>query len=931
MRIILSFLLLLSTFTGVSQKLVQDTVLVKKQLPNGLTYYIYPTNRVKGQAYFRLFVKAGSLQETANQRGVAHFLEHMAFNGTKHFKSNELIDFLETKGSKFGHDLNAHTSFEETIYKLKIPTKEPAVIDTTLTVMSDWVHGMLLDSLEIEKERGVVLSEWLSKQSPSNQKGQYFLQTLLNNSLYSKRTVIGDTTSLKNFKRSQLQAFYQKWYDPSLMAVAVAGDVDAKEIEQKIKQKFAAIPTQRPSPILGTIVNYAKDSLVIYHDKTTKKTELNLIQLRNPMRNVNTAQAYEQYLMRIVINKLIAARFAQLSFLENNYTDARINLSNFLNSKGVLLASFSFKPEKALQAIADFNKHYAQIVQHGFTSFEIKKITKSMLSAFEAKVKENKPVPASGMMSQMYADFFNGNSIISVSDEYELMKKCFSKLTVQKIASHIKNQQTGSPFRYLLTTGDEDLDKLPSKTKLLAAIQTRKQLKVAPFENNFEVPKKLLSRSIQAGTIKKIKKISAIDAKEIYLDNGMKVIYKKTAKSKESVLLAGFKKGGLYALDSTDYMSAQYAAPTVAISGYGDFTRDALSYYLAGNSAKVQFLIDKTRVGFFGSSKIKDLKTLFELYYLKATQPKVDSLAYKKLKDLSIAKISEDPLTAKEVFQEKLKYLVRGKDYTTQKLTKATLRNNLSKQKLIPIYKDFFAQAEGFVLTVISDQDLEVLLPYIEKYLGGIPKGNSKIAYLYQPKDLVKQSKRLVANGEESSKAFYTVIHQQRKKEKNIPVQEINNQILENVLKLELNKRLREELGVVYGVRVAISATQHPRPLSRQSISLVCKPADVEVIQTEIDNIIQQIAEGTLDISAHLKKTQVNLVSKFNRQKQKNSFWTKSIRDYYFNQYKNWNFVTDYPKWVANTTVKDIQKITQTYFFKSPKIEAILYPKTNNR
>lgn len=927
MRIIISFLVALCMATGFSQSLVQDTVLVKKQLPNGLTYYIYPTNKVKGQAHFRLFVKVGSLQETEKQRGLAHFLEHMAFNGTKHFKANELIEFLETKGSKFGHDVNAHTSFEETIYKLKVSTKNTSVIDSTLTIMSDWVNGMLLDSFEVEKERGVVLSEWLSKQSPKNKKGQFFLQTLLNNSLYSQRTVIGDTTSLKNFKRKELKAFYQKWYDPSLMAVAIAGDVDAEEVEHKIIKKFAKIPTQSPKPLLGEIASYTNDSLVIYKDDLTKKTQLSYIQLHEPLRDVNTQQAYKEYLMRVLINKLITTRLAQLSFQENEYNNASINLNNFLNSKGVLLATIDLKPENALQGIRDFNKHFQQIFQYGFTELEIKKVTKTMLASFGAKAKENKPVSASGMMGQMYEDFFNGNKIISLRDEYALMKNCFSELTAAKVLVFLKKNETNSPFRYLLTTNEKEWDKLPSKGMLFKAIQEHKTIKVAPYEHHFKVPKKLITQSIQPGEIKKIKNIPEIDAQEIHLTNGATVIYKKSLKSKESVLLAGFKKGGLYAIDSTDYVSAQYAAPAISVSGYGAFSREALSYYLSGNSAKVQFLIDKTRAGFFGSSKIKDLQTLFQLFYLKATDPKIDSSAFKKLKDLSIERIVEDEPSPKEVFQKKFKYLVRGKDYTTAKRTKAQVEEKLIKEKLIPIYKSFFANADGFVITLISDKELEVFLPFIKTYIGGIPKGEVKNAYKYQPRPLKKKNKSLVAYGEESSKAIYTAIHQQSKKVKNIAEVEIKNQILENVLKLELNKRLREELGVIYGVRVSVSATQHPKPLSRQTIALVCKPADVDLIKSEIAEIINEIATGALDIEMHMEKTKSNLISKFNISRQKNSFWTKSIRDYYFNSYSNWDFVTAYPQLVNNISKKDIKKITQTYFLKSPKIEAILYPK----
>ncbi|ALJ03994.1 hypothetical protein APS56_01970 [Pseudalgibacter alginicilyticus] len=909
--------------------MIQDEILIKKQLKNGLTYYIYPTDKVEGQGHFRLFVKVGSLQETENQRGLAHFLEHMAFNGIKHFKANELIEFLENKGSKFGHDLNAHTSFEETIYKLKIPTKDPTVIDSTLTIMSDWVNGMLLDSLEVEKERGVVLSEWLSKQSPRNQSGEVFLNTLLNNSIYNERTVIGDTVSLKHFKLAELKAFYNKWYDPSLMAVAITGDINPIEIEEIIHKKFANIPSEFPKTSVGKIPDYKKDSLIVYSDNWNKKTELNYIQLQDVYKNVNTKTSYHGYLTRSVLNKLISARLAKLSFNDTKYKKTSINISNFLKSKGALLATVELKPESALDGINEFNMHFQQIFQYGFTPLEIEKVSKTMLAAFNRTLQEDKPISAAGMINQMYQDFFNGNMIISLEDEYKMMEEYFYKIDSIQILSALKENKKNSPFQYLLTTNNEHVNSLPNKKELLHTIQKFKTQKVKPYKNDLYVPERLLKNTPKPGIIKRIEPLTAIDAQKILLNNGATIIYKKSLTNQDNILLAGFKKGGFYAMDSINYLNAQYSAPAVSMSGYGDFSREALSHYLAGNSAKIQFLIDKTRSGFFGSANTKDIKTLFELFYLKATEPKVDSLLFKQLKDVSIDNISDKPKSAKENFQEELKYLIRGKDYTTQPNTKSELDKGLNQEAIIPIYNTFFKSANNYVLTIISDKDLEVVLPFIKTYVATIPKGEFDTSYKYKPQAIKNKSVDFIKYGGESPKAVFSLIYQQDHKLKNFSSLEIQNQILESVLKLELNKRLREDMGVVYGVTVSVSATKHPTPLSRQTIALVCKPSDVDIIETEVKSILKGIASGEIDFNEDLQKVKTNLITTFNVNKQKNSFWTKSIRDYYFNQYKNWQFVTDYEALVNAVSIKAIKKITKKYFIKTPLTKAVLYPKKN--
>ncbi|QVY66869.1 pitrilysin family protein [Polaribacter sp. Q13] len=929
MRIFIYLTVFFITISGFSQNLVQDPALIKKELKNGLTYYIYPTDKVEGQGYFRLFVKVGSLQETENQRGLAHFLEHMAFNGIEHFKANELIEFLENKGSKFGHDLNAHTSFEETIYKLKIPTKESTVVDSTLTIMSDWVNGMLLDPIEVEKERGVVLSEWLSKQSPQNQSGQVFLNTLLNNSIYNDRAVIGDTTSLKHFKLEALKAFYNKWYDPSLIAVAVAGDVDAEEIEKAIIQKFSGIPSKFPTTTLGEIPNYKKDSLIIYSDKWIKKTELNYIQLQDVFKDVKTELSYNDYLTRNVLNKLMSARLGKLSFKDAKYKNASINISNYLKSKGVLLATVNLKTESVLEGIGAFNTHFNQMFQYGFTALEIEKVKKTMLSSFSRNLKEDKPISAAGMVDQMYEDFFNGNMIIDLKDEYKLIENYFSKIDSIQILEALKNNKNDSPFQYLLTTNDEELKKLTNKKELFSTIEKFKTLKTEAYQNNFDVPEKLLNNTPKLGIIERIVALPEIDAQEIHFSNGATVVYKKSNASADHVLLAGFRKGGFYALDSTNYLNAQYSAPTISMTGYGDFTREALSHFLAGNSAKIQLLIDKTRSGFFGSSNGKDAKTLFELFYLKATQPRVDSLLFKQLKDASINNISDKPKSDKEKFQEEFKYIIRGKDYTTAPNTKEAMEQGLTSQALIPIYNTFFGGINNYVVTIISDKDLEVILPFIKTYIGGMPKGDFDNSFKYKPLPIKKKAVNFIKYGGDSPKAIFSLIFQQDKKLKDLPSLEIQNEILESVLKLELNKRLREEMGVVYGVSVSVSATKHPVSLSRQTIALVCKPSDVDRISIEIKSILNGIISGDIDFQSDLEKVKTNLITTFNVSKQKNSFWTKSIRDYYFNQYRNWDFVTDYEALVHNVSIKDLQKLTKKYFIKTPQIKAILLPKKN--
>ncbi|MCM4166762.1 hypothetical protein KCTC52924_01613 [Arenibacter antarcticus] len=926
-KIHLGFLLLLFTTNSFSQILVQDSVLVKKSLPNGLTYYIYPTDKVKGEGHFRLLVKVGSAQETKKQRGLAHFLEHMAFNGIKHFEANKLIDFLESNGSKFGHDLNAHTSFLETVYKLKIPTHNKSVIDSTLLIMSDWVNGMLLDSTEVEKERGVVLSEWLSKQSPQAKNGEVFLNTLLNDSRFSKRKVIGDTTSLKNFKLEELRNFYQKWYDPSLMAVAVTGDVNAAEIEAEIIARFGNIPASFPKVEIYNIENYKKDSLIVYSDEWVKKTELNLIQLRDPLKNVDNKEAYTHYLTRSLLNQLTSQRFSSLSFNDPVYKDASISVGNFLPVKGAFYASTTLKPEFVLAGIDQFNQHYKQIMEYGFTPSEIEKVKTKMLHSFQGKVKRERVPSASGIMDQINQDFFYGNKIISLQSELAMIEDNFSKIDSLTLLGELKKTNDLGSFRYLLTTSNKLAENLPETPVLFSHIHNRDSISVSPYKNTVVVPDDLLNITPNSGEVVKIKELSEIGAKEIYLDNGALVIYKKIDSAEDKIIISGFKQGGYYALDSTNYVNAMYASPIVSISGYGDFSREALSDYLTGNSAKVQLLIDKTRSGFSGSANSNDATALFELFYLKSVHPKVDTTLFDQVKDRMLKSLENKETTSKDAFFEELKYLIRGKDYTTKPQTVQKIQQNLTIESIEPIYNSFFGVADNYVITVLTDQELPAILPLIKTYFGGLPKGNISNSYTYKPKPILKKKTSLVKNTGESPKSIVSLVFQQDKLQRNIPKLQVENDLLESILKLKLTKRLREELGVVYGVGVAISSTKHPVPLSRQTISLVCNPKDVDLITFEIRQIIEGIVNGDIEFDQDLMKVKNNLIKNHKLKSQSNSYWTKAVRDYYFNGYRKWNFTNNYEDMVQSVTPKSLKKKAKKYFIVTPEIKAILNPK----
>lgn len=929
-KIILPFLILLYFSSGFSQTLKQDPVLTKKTLQNGLTYYIYPTDKVNNQAYFRLFLKVGALQEEDGQRGLAHFMEHMAFNGIEHFKENELTNFLESKGAKFGHDMNAHTSYDETIFKLKLPTDDPVVIDSTITILADWADGILLDSIEVEKERGVVLSEWRNKQNTSQKSQEDFLNSLLNKSRYAERRVIGDTAVLKNFNHKELKDFYEKWYDPSLMAVAIAGDVDPEQIENLIIEKFSDMETTVPNPTEYEIPDYQENDFKISIDKGVKKTELNIFHLIPPLVNVGEERVYKEYLQRSLLNKLIAERFAILSFKDPAYNDASISIGNFFPSKGVILSRVELDPDSISAGINEFIEKSEQIYRYGFTSFEIEKIKSTYLSNFKNELEKEKAPSAATMIAEMHHDFFSNNTIVTTEEEYRLAKKYMPELDSISLAKAVAAYH-GKGFEHLLLQSNEETkEKIPASAELTKNIGEIMKKEIPRYENKVVVPKKLLEEKPEMGTLVSKTEIPEIESTSLKFANGVHVIYKQSDIDKDNIIVSGFREGGLYALDSTDYVSGMYALPVVSLSGYGAFTREALSQFLTGKNVRTIMLADKTRTGFYANSNMDHAELMFQLLYLKWTQPRVDKDLYNVVKKRSIQNIKNKNPDAAEIFGKELKYVLRAKDYVTEELSPEDLEEKLELEKIKKTYDHFFGAANDYTISIISDRDLEQVMPLIQQYIGGLPSGKVDLDYKYKKSStLVEKNTDFIRSTGETPKATVSLIFQQAKPEKDYQTAKLKNTVIKNLIKTRLLSRLREDLGAVYGISVSVSATQHPTVLSRQSISFSCERERAEELIGETQKILKELASQKNDFSPDLEKIKTNLLKTHEILKQRNSYWTKSIRDFYFDHYETWDFINNYPQQVNQISEEKIADKIHEYFIETPVIKAVLYPKEN--
>lgn len=928
-RIYLSLVFLFPLFLAASaQKIEQSPALVRGELKNGLKYYIYPNSYPKGEAVYRLFIRVGSVNESESQRGLAHFLEHMAFNGTTHFPGNSLVSFLESKGAKFGKDMNAHTSFNETIYKLQLPSRDPRLVDSTLTILHDMAIGLLLDSIDIEEERGVILSEWLSKTGPQADANNALLMDLLNGSRFSERIVIGDTAVIRNFKREELLRFYQQWYQPQLMAVAVVGDVDPTAVRKMIVDKFGGMKSHPVSSVKCSIDDYASDNARIIVNQALKKVELNYIQLLPKAKPIRTHQEYVEYLSYQMLNRLMKARLNSLSFKNPAYKTASTGISDFLNEKKVLLSTVELNSTDLKAGIREFSIQMNQMFSYGFLQQEIDKQKKIYLNLVKNRAESKSPVPSDGLMDEVYADYFKENTMASASEEYALLKKYLGRVDSISMVKLLKNIIRPDKTHYLLTAFGDAGKQFQSDADLLAFLREVQKLPASPYRNDLDsVPDQLLPEVPTAASVVKEDSIAEIGARQLDLSNGVTVIFKRAVTEKDRIMLSGFRSRGAYSLDPSDYVTGIVAGGIVGLSGAGEFSREALSHALAGNSASVRFLIDKSRSGVSGSANIRDAETLFQLMYLKWNYPRVDSSVFHQMKEKSIQEYRTKNKTDESRFYDEFFALLKDSDYTSRELTDRVLEAEMKIDRVLPVFNNSFGKASGYTFVIMADCDLDSLKPLILTYIGGLPSGNALSSYSYDGGKVRTTAASLQRLAGDSPKATVSLVYQHQQIEGGLSAFNLRNQLLCEIVKVKLLSELREKMGMVYSVGVVSGATLYPSPLSRNTISFKCLPENVDLLIKTTQDILDQMQKSPATFETALNDVKTNLIKTMKAERQKDSFWIGQIRNKIYNGEADWDFLVRYDQLVESITKEQLANSIPFFFDQARLIKGILLPK----
>ena len=925
-KVIWVLLVWLLSLTADAQPLRYDAQLRKGRLDNGLTYYVYPNQNPRGEAVYRLFVKAGSVHERDDQQGLAHFLEHLAFNGTRHFPGDGIVRFLQSKGAKFGKDLNAHTSFAETIYKLQLPCGDPLMVDSTLTILADWASGLTIAPEEVEKERGVILSEWLSRGGTQTDNSMKLVMELLNGSPYSHRITIGDTAIIRHATPQTIRDYYDQWYTPQLMAVAVVGDIDADSVERLIRSKFGGLSGKPVKAKAPTIPSYKKERATIATDKGVTSTQLDMLMLLPQPKAVRTAKDYKQYLTRSLINRLMKQRFNALSFDNPAYATASVQHSRFLGATGVTDASVELQKGKLRQGISDFIAHQQQIYRYGFTQTEIARASKSLLSGMQGKVRSGQQPRSAELMNELYADYYDGNMLISRENELNLMERFLPELDSVKLLKQIKKVFETRPMHYLLRGPEEVSAELGSEDSLLQFISECRQRPVKRYYKRVDVPDELCNVP-PAEHIVSETAIPAIDATDLRLDNGVRVIFRQTDADRGRIVLSGFRKGGQYSIDSLRYYTSLVGPSVVTLSGAGQFSRDALSHYLTGSSTSMHFLVDKLRTGVAGSARLEQAETMFQLLWLKWTQPQLDTAVCQLTIEKLIENYQQKQDTPLEKFSRELGWLMSGRNYTNAVLTDTLVRQRVRQDDMLPLFHQFYGAASGYTFIIMADCELDDVRPLISTYIGSLPKGEADTTWVSPRRQIPQCDTTFISHTADDQKARVTLVYQQEQPTADTPqLMEVKAAMLKAILRSALLKRLREDMGKVYSVSVSSASGLYPSFLSRTSIGFVCQPDDVDTLVAATHAELQRFYDHPDEFATYLDDVKQNLIKENQLQMQKSAYWTQWIRNSIYQNHEDWTWLNRYDETVSRITIADLADFARWAISDARFIRAVMLP-----
>ncbi len=913
--------------SALNEKVPVDPDLKIGKLKNGMTYYIKKNQKPENRAELRLVVNAGSMMENDDQLGLAHFMEHMCFNGTKHFKKSELIDFLEKAGVKFGAHLNAYTSFDETVYMLQLPTDKPELFNKGFLVLEDWAHNVSLEKEEIEKERGVVIEEWRLGLGANERMRQKYFPVLLKGSRYAERLPIGKKEIIEKCDPQLLHDFYKDWYRPDLMAVVVVGDVDVAEVEKKIISHFDKIPAARnPKERKEYDIPDNDEPLVcVASDKEATYTVIQMF-IKHPNADPTTVEAYRNSVKAQLYSGMLNTRIREISQNPDApFLFASSSYGGFLGRSKSSYTSFAVpKENKINESLEILLAENEKVKQFGFTQSELDREKKSILARYEKMANEADKNESRNFAREYVSNFLEKEPIPGIKKENEYVKEFVPQITLEEVNTLAKKWITDKNMALLVLVKEAEGIKIPTEKELLDIVKASKTKKYEAYvdEANDEP---LMASKPKVGKVISKTENKDFGITEITFANNVKVIVKPTDFKNDEILFTAFAPGGTSLYDDNELLAASYMSNVINQSGFGNFDNITLTKKLAGNTAKLRLTMDDLEQGLSGNSTPKDFETLLQLTYQYFTSARKDDKAFQTFISGMENQIKFMSASPEMAFYDKLVKVTASNNPRAFIFPEIEKLKALTVDQVYKVYEKAYKNASDFTFVIVGNIDVEKTLPLIETYIGGLPTTNVTRNWVERKIDFPKGvAEETVVKGKEDKSMVAMAFHGGTKWDDKTY---LTAKLLMKTLSIKMRESMREDQGGVYGVRSSISIDKLPKPEYDISISWGCAPANVDKLaSTVLDEMKKIVDNGPTDTD--IEKAKETFLNERETDVKENKFWLGYIQARTFNGDKLIS-LEDYNAIIKSITKKDLQKAAKSYFNPKNYVKVVLKPEAN--
>jgi zinc protease len=930
-KILLRLILCFFTICGMSQNnelntaIPIDSTVKIGMLANGLTYYIKHNAKPKSKAELRLVIKAGSILEDEDQQGLAHFVEHMAFNGTKSFEKNKLIDYLQSLGVEFGADLNAHTSYDETVYKLSVPT-DTETLNTSLQVLKDWADGITFENEEIDNERGIVAEELRARSGAGMRMYYQSIPKITNNSRYVKRTPIGKLDVIMNSEYDAMKRFYRDWYRPDLMALVLVGDFDVNEIEKKVKTLFNDIALiKNPKEREYYKIPENKEPVIsIITDKEAKGVSVS-VYIKKEKTKIESLEDYREELLKTLYSGMLRQRLSDIVLQTNTpFLSATAGIGNFLSNMDSYFLRGKLKEDKVKDGIEALLTESMRAKKYGFTKPELERYKRLLLNNADLRQKETGKISTKYYVDKYIDNFTDAKPIPSDAFIYNFYKDVFPSIEIDQVNAIASKWVRDDNMAIVINAVEKTDLKLPTEREIEQIILKATIKKIEPYKDVLG-DVQLMKNKPKSGKVLSETYNKKVDVTTWELANGIIVIAKPTKFQNDLISMNGFRPGGSSIAPDSLYISARNSANIISSSGVNGISNTDLKKVNMGKTLKVNTYINYYDELFSGTSSSKDLETMFQMVNLYFTNPNKDEKVFITKKENLKSLHKDQDNNPGSFFEKRIAKVMSQNHLRAISITEEQIEKELNLNDVYSFYKERFSSANGFTFVFVGSFDLNNLKNFATQYLGSLPsnlkkKSTWKDTGLRYAKGAIKETVvKGMDNKSQVDMRFTGAIKFSLEEKEKLS-------LLAKLLKIKLNQELREKMAGVYGVKVSGFASEMPYEWYRMNIRFSCAPENIKKLKEKVFEEIDKIKKNGVseeDLNK-IKKAELANSSEF---LENNSFWLYKLKNTF--QYNlKFDSILEYETKIDKLDSQMFMDAANTYFNMGNYAEFILLPES---